>query len=102
VESAQKIDVMLEEGQAGEDSVYFRDVFNQDKLKKKGDDHVQYVKICLEERADLVKDVLLDMDSDFKRYFTRNKLIPDAICRSKVKCKELLVYAYNFLNWQYK
>ena len=42
------------------------------------------------------------MDRDFTRYFTRGKPIPDAICRSKAKCKELLDYAYCYLNWHYK
>ena len=79
--------------------MYFNDVFDKDKLKTEGNDHLRYIKICLQERADLVRDVLLDMDRDFTGHFTRGKSIPDAICRSKAKCKELLDYAYSYLNW---
>jgi hypothetical protein len=102
VESAQKIDVMLDEGQAGEGSEYFNDVFDPYKLKTQGADHVRRVKSSLEERAGLVKSVLLHMDADFRAYFTRGKRFPDAICKSKVKCKELLDYAYSYLIWHYR
>jgi hypothetical protein len=55
VESAQKIDVIIEEDQAGEDLEYFNNVFIKDSLEAKGIDHVRFVKICLEERAELVQ-----------------------------------------------
>jgi hypothetical protein len=100
VESAQKINVIIEEDQAGEDSEYFNDLFIKDSLEAKGINHVQFVRICLEERAELVRDTLLEMEHYFTGYFTRGKPIPDAIivaiCRSKVKCKELLDYAYSY------
>ena len=102
MDSVQKIDVIIEEDQAGEDSEYFKNIFIKDKLETKGKEHVRFLRSCLEERALLVRDTLLDMDRDFTRYFTRGKPIPDAICRSKAKCKELLDYAYCYLNWHYK
>ena len=102
VESAQKIDVIIDEDLEGQDSEYFQGVFIKDKLETKGLEHVRYVKVCLEERAELVKNTLLDMDCDFAGHFTRGKQIPVTICRGRVKCQELLDYAYGYLNWHYK
>ena len=102
VESSQKIDVILEEDVEGLESEYFKGVFVKDKLETQGNEHVRYVKVCLDERAELVKNTLLDMDCDFAGYFRRGKQIPDTICRSRVKCQELLEYGYGYLNWHYK